>query len=72
MRSTKYVFGILTVILLIIGIYLKIADASVSGAYVGRYSGWHHYTDTAPSVFFYAGLMAAFMILVIWAQKKDK
>lgn len=72
MRPAKYALGTITVILLIIGVYLEVTDASVSGQYVGRYGSWHHYSDTAGSVFFYAALMAALLVLLIWLDRKDK
>jgi hypothetical protein len=72
LKSPKIIVAIGTIFLVLIAIYLKITDSSVSGSYVGKYGGWQNSTVSANAVFFFAAVMAGIWWAIVWSEKKDK
>lgn len=71
MNPAKFIITTLTLLLLAIAIYMKIAGFEAHGGYV-RGARWRNDTMTANSVFFFAAVFAGFYVWLIIEARKRK
>ena len=71
MNPAKFIIATITLLLLAIAIYMKIAGFEAHGGYV-RGAHWHDDTMTANSVFFFAAVFAGCYVWMIIDERKKK
>jgi hypothetical protein len=72
MQAARIFFTLGTVFFLALGIYLKLAERTAQGEYVGKYGDWHQSSFGAGSVFFFALVFLSIRIVLMKRFNKDQ